>query len=544
MSSYKVRQFRHGAKFTMLAAAVVLTMATAFMARAQQHDAHATHGTPKEKPVQNTAPKQEATPAPTSDAGRSNMDQQKSHGDAHTEHATPKTEETKQVEAPATTNAADHSSHAGVTGAGVKNLMVMSGETMGVRVGASASNFMPMGQMGSGTAWQPASSPTYMWHKQAGEWLLMFHGEAKIGVNAQGGPRGVTKLESQNWFMPMAYRRVGRGTLQLRGMFSFEPFTFSGPGSPQLFQTGEIYKGQPIIDAQHPHDLFMELSAQYTLPIGERGTWYAYVAPVGEPALGPVAFMHRASASENPSAVLSHHLQDSTHISFGVLTSGFTYRWLKIEGSVFNGREPDEHRYGFEFNPWNSRSMRVTVAPNNNWAMQWSYGLLKNPEQLEPGDTRRMTASIQYNRPLTRGNWATSLVWGRNREEHDDETFKLNGYVAESTVNFLDRNYVYTRLELVDKKDLLRHDDLDRLGFDHDFEHPQFRVGAYTFGAARDIWTTDKLSTAIGGDFTFYSKPDTLDAIYGRRPVSYKFFVRFRPGRMKASDHGVGHGGG
>lgn len=548
-------QTRRGVTWKTLAAAFVISLIPASAAWAQQpqhqHDAHnaSPHAEPKEKPAPVVAPKTRATTPPG--AAESNASQQQPRDNPHAGHAMPKAEEKKQPAA-APANPPDHSaphsapystSEADARPDG-RSLMIVSGETMGVRVGASGSNFMPMGQMASGTAWQPASSPTHMWHKQAGEWLLMFHGDVKIGVNSQAGPRGVTKFESQNWLMPMAYRRVGRGTLALRGMFSFEPFTFPKPGSPQLFQTGEVYRGEPIIDAQHPHDFFMELSAQYTLPVGERGTWYAYVAPVGEPALGPVAFMHRASASENPSAVLSHHLQDSTHISFGVLTSGITYRWLKVEGSIFNGREPDEHRYGLEFNPWNSRSVRVQLAPNDNWAMQWSYGLLKNPEQLEPGDTRRMTASIQYNRPLTRGNWATSLIWGRNREEHDDETFKLNGYVAESTLNFLDRNYVYTRLELVDKKDLLRHDDLDRLGFDHDADHPQFRIGAYTFGAARDIWTTDKLSTAIGGDFTFYSKPDTLDAIYGRRPVSYKFFIRFRPSRMKASDHGAGHGGG
>lgn len=436
----------------------------------------------------------------------------------------------------------DDSSHRPAT-IDANSLMVMSGDEMGIRIGSSASNFISMGQMGSGTAWQPATSPMHMWHKQAGDWLLMFHGEAKIGVNSQSGPRGIAKFESQNWFMPMAYRRVGRGTLQLRGMFSFEPFTFPKPGSPQLFQTGEVYKGEPIIDAQHPHDLFMELSAQYTMPIGERGTWYTYFGFPGEPALGPVAFMHRASASENSSAPLAHHLQDSTHISFGVLTSGFTYRWLKVEGSVFNGREPDDKRYGFEFNPWNSRSVRVSIAPNKSWAAQWSYGFLKNPELLEPGDTHRMTASIQYNKPFNRGNWATSLIWGRNRESHDDEVFKLNSYLAESTVNFLDKNYLYTRLELVDKKDLLRHEDLDRLGFSQDFEHPQFRIGAYTFGAARDIVTTEKVSMAIGGDFTFYSKPDALDAIYGRNPTGAKVFIRLRPGRMKMSGH-AGHGGG
>ncbi|HZG54497.1 MAG TPA: hypothetical protein VEZ40_20515, partial [Pyrinomonadaceae bacterium] len=228
-----------------------------------------------------------------------------------------------------------------VSEAEVNELMVMSGDLMGIRNGASRTNFTPMGQMGSGTAWQPATTPMYMTHKFYGDWLFMFHGEAKVGVNAQGGLRGVTKFESQNWIMPMAYRRVGAGTLQLRAMLSLEPLTFSGAGSPQLFQTGEVYKGEPIIDAQHPHDLFMELSAQYTVPVGERATWYAYFGFPGEPALGPVAFMHRASASENPTAPLTHHLQDSTHISFGVFTTGFTYRWFKHEGSLFNGREPD-----------------------------------------------------------------------------------------------------------------------------------------------------------------------------------------------------------
>jgi hypothetical protein len=382
---------------------------------------------------------------------------------------------------------------------------------------------------GSGTSWQPASTPSYMLHRQAGEWTLMFHGEAKLGVNSQGGPRGVTKFESQNWFMPMASRRVGRGTLELRGMFSAEPLTYSGAGSPQLFQSGEVYQGRPIIDAQHPHDMLMELSARYTLPVGERGSWFAYFGYPGEPALGPVAFMHRASASENPSAPLAHHLQDSTHISFGVFTTGFTYRWLKVEGSVFNGREPDEDRYGFEAGPWSSRSVRVSVAPNDNWVFQYSYGLLKNPELLHEGDTHRQTASVQYNRPLARGNWATSLIWGRNREGHGSHTFRLNSYTVESTLNFADRNYVYGRAELVDKKDILRPEDLRRLGYG-EHAHPQFRVGAYTFGYVRDLYAGDRYTLGLGGDTTFYSKPEALDVIYGRNPVSYRAFLRIRLG--------------
>jgi len=417
-------------------------------------------------------------------------------------------------------------------------LMVMSGDDMAVRVGASETNVMAMGQMGSGTSWQPASTKTNMLHKNAGSWLLMFHYNLLIGVNSQGGPRGVTKLESANWFMPMAFRRVGAGTLELRGMFSLEPFTFPPGGSPLLFQTGETYQGRPIIDAQHPHDLFMELSASYTLPVGERGTWFTYFGYPGEPALGPTAFMHRASASENPAAPLSHHLQDSSHISFGVFTTGITYRGFKLEGSVFNGREPGENRYNFEANPWNSRSARLSFAPNRNWSMQISHGLLRNPEALEPGDVRRTTASITYNKPLKRGSWATSLIWGRNHESHDDEIFNLNGYVAESTVNFLDKNYFYSRLELVDKNALLRHEDRLRLGITE--HHPSFRIGAYTFGGARDIWSKEKLLVALGGDITFYSKPAQLDVIYGDRPVSYRFFIRFRPGKTSMSQmHGT-----
>jgi hypothetical protein len=410
-------------------------------------------------------------------------------------------------------------------------LMLMSDGMMDIRVGLSQRNFIAMGQMGSGTSWQPSTSPMYMWSKVTNKWLLFVHADAKLGVNAQGGLRGVTKFESQNWIMPMAFRRVGNGTLQLRGMFSLEPFTFSPGGSPQLFQTGETYQGRPLVDSQHPHDLFMELSATYTLPLGDRAKWFAYVGFPGEPSLGPTAFMHRLSASENPSAPLSHHLQDSSHISFGVFSTGFTYRWFKLEGSLFNGREPDENRYDFEFNPWNSRAVRVSLAPTRNLTMQWSYGLLKNPEALKPGDVRRMTASVSYNKRFARGNWASTLIWGRNKENHTDEVENLNSYLAESTLNFLEKNYVYTRLESVDKVDLLSHDETARLGIDD--HHAVFRIGAYTFGAAREIWNTDKFSLALGGDVTFYSKPDALDSVYGNNPVSYKFFLRIRPSKMQ-----------
>jgi hypothetical protein len=492
-----------------------------------EHDTH--QPTPAAQPTQQQIPMPAASPA--TEAGQPQQQQPAPH--SHDDMPGMKHDSAPE------TNMESSGSANRIPTTDSLELMVMSEKEMGIRVGASKSNILNMSQMGSGTSWQPATTPMSMYFKYAGGWLLFMHAEAKIGVNAQLGPRGVTKFESQNWIMPMAYRRIGPGTLQLRGMFSLEPFTFSPGGSPQLFQTGESYKGRPLVDKQHPHDLFMELSATYTMPLGERSTWFAYFGFPGEPALGPTAFMHRNSASENPAAPLAHHLQDSTHISFGVFTTGLTYRWFKLEASVFNGREPDENRYDFEFNPWNSRSARLSFAPNDNWSMQVSHGFLKNPEILEPGDIRRTTASISYNRNFAAGNWSSSLIWGRNHGQHDGETFNVNSYTAESTLNFLDKNYVYTRLELVDKNELLEHEEIHQLGIES--EHPSFRIGAYTFGAAREIWNTDKLSVALGGDFTFYSKPAVFDQFYGSNPTAYKFFIRLRPGKMTMSGHGRMH---
>jgi len=416
------------------------------------------------------------------------------------------------------------------------SLIVMNGDSMGIKIGSSTTNVIPMGQEGSGTSWQPETSPMYMYHKMVNDWLVMFHFNLTAGVNSQGGPRGVAKAASSNWIMPMAYHKLGPGTLQLRGMFSLEPFTFAPGGTPLLFQTGETFRGQPLIDRQHPHDLFMELSATYTMPIGEHASWFGYIGYPGEPALGPTAFMHRSSASENLDAPLAHHLEDSTHISFGVATTGFTYKGFNDEGSVFNGREPDENRYNFEAHPWNSYSGRVSYAPNQNWSMQWSYGLLRHPEVLEDGDQRRMTASVSYNKPFNRGNWASSLIWGRTHNYGGGFTANLNGYTAESTVNFLDKNYLYTRLELVDKNELLRPADRLKLGITND--HPSFRIGAYTFGGERDIVDSHKLLLAVGSQFTFYSMPSILNPIYGTHPVSFEVFFRLRPNKMLMHDHG------
>jgi hypothetical protein len=388
----------------------------------------------------------------------------------------------------------------------------------GMDMGPAQPGWMPSAQAGSGTAWEPASAPLPMWMITRRGWDLMAHGVIFVDYNQQGGPRGVGKAESANYAMLMEQHRLWKGTILFRQMLSAESLTSPHPGFPELFQTGETYHGQPLVDHQHPHNVFGELSAYYILPVGERLSWFAYGGPAAEPALGPVTYLHRTSASESPAAPLAHHLQDSTHTSFGVVTTGLVISRFKLEGSVFNGREPNEERWSIQLNPLDSWSARVNAAPTRNWTAQYSYGLLLHPEALEPGDQRRQTASIEYNRPLTRGNWASTVLWGRKRKIPDNTV--LNSYLFESTLNFLERNYAYTRLELVDKDEL----------FPQATTHPAYRIGSYTFGGTRDLVRRREWRLGLGGDITFYSKPAVLDASYGSNPISFRVFLRVRAG--------------
>jgi hypothetical protein len=310
---------------------------------------------------------------------------------------------------------------------------------------------------------------------------------------------------------------LGRGSILFREMFSAESLTAPHPGFPELFQTGETYHGEALVDHQHPHNVFSELALQYTYPINRKISWLFYGAASGEPALGPVAFMHRASASELPMAPLSHHLQDSTHTSFGVITTGLDVYRLRIEGSVFNGREPNEQRYGIQFAALNSWSARFSFAPTKNWTAQYSYGRLEHPEALETGSQRRQTTSVEYVRPFTKGSWATSLVWGRVHKEAVNRN--LNSYLLETTVNFKTRNYAFSRLELVDKDELFPGNPL----------LPSFRIGAYTGGGAHDLIHSNLWQLALGADLTFYSKASALNAAYGDNPMSFEVFLRLRP---------------
>ena len=381
--------------------------------------------------------------------------------------------------------------------------------------------------LASGTSMNPQSWRMPMFMTHAGSWNLMLMGQAFVVETQQSGPRGGDKLYSTNTFMASAGHSVGNGSFLVQLMLSLEPATITGREYPLLFQTGETAFGRPISDDQHPHNLIMGLGFNYARPLGKDTIVEAYFAPVGDPALGPVAYPHRASAAELPQAPLGHHWQDSTHIADDVVTVAVKHSWLRVEASGFHGAEPGENRWIIQQGAIDSWSTRVSVFPTKNWMAQASVGRLAHPERQSPGDVVRSTASLQYTRPIagTEG-WSSSLIWGRN---HDLLTRRdLNSYLAETVLPVRGGNFLTGRIELVDKDELFADTPaleqlLDRTA------GSTFRIGAYTGGVTHDLAASlHGVETGIGVNFTAYSVPSAIRPFYGNHPYGFNILLRLR----------------
>ncbi len=378
----------------------------------------------------------------------------------------------------------------------------------------------------SGTSVEPDSTPVPMLMTRKNSWTLMFHANVFVLDEQQSSTRDADKFFSTNWFMGMAQRKLGPGTLTLRSMLSLEPATITDRRYPLLFQEGETAFGDAIADGQHPHNFFMEIAALYDIKLGEHSLLSIYAAPVGDPAIGPVAYAHRASASEDPLAALGHHQEDSTHISEDVVTTGFAYRFVRIEASGFHGREPGENRWIISQGALDSWSIRLTVQPGRNWSGQYSYARIASVEALFPNENQeRMTASIDYNLPIHNGNWASTLLWGRTRSLQDGAIF--DSYDFESTLQFHSKNYAWTRIESAERSnELLVGENPLPPNFT---EQPIGRVQAYTLGYGRDVNLIPHVASAIGAQFTVYGTPAILQPIYGTHPIGVAVFLRLRP---------------
>ncbi len=371
--------------------------------------------------------------------------------------------------------------------------------------------------LASGTSLNPKAWPMPMRMVNAGGWQLMFMGVAFIVDTQQSGPRAADKLYSANWGMLSAEHPLGKGSIMFQTMLSLEPATVTNRRYPLLFQTGETAYGKPLVDAQHPHDFVMALGVHYARPVGENTILSLYFAPVGDPALGPVAYPHRASAEELPQATISHHLQDSTHIANEVITGGIQYKKVRVEASGFYGSEPNESRWNIDYGPINSWSTRVSVFPTANWMGQFSIGRLTRPERQEPGDAVRTTASLHY----TRGGWSSSFIWGRNHKllDHTD----ADSFLGETVVPIGKMNFIKGRVEVTDKDELQAGD----LFFSAHLPQ-KFRIGAFTGGYTRDFKVFDSVQTGLGVNMTAYHVPEGIQAAYGRHPYGVNVFLRLR----------------
>lgn len=390
---------------------------------------------------------------------------------------------------------------------------------------------IPEARLGSGTSWLPDASPMHAAHLMLGRWTLMLHGQGFFQYDWQGGSRGSNQVGFVNWAMAAATRSLGGGQLQLRGMLSAEPWTIGSRGYPLLVQTGESYQGAPLHDRQHPHDLFMELAALYERQVTRNLGLSLYLAPVGEPAVGPVAFPHRPSAADDPLAPISHHWQDGTHITFGVVTAGVFTRSVKLEVSWFNGREPDENRTNFDYagRRLDSYSARLTVNPGPQWSLSTWYAYLKSPEGLHPGESlhRLGAAALTTQRIGADGAWSSALIYGANDQIG---TGRLTSSVLlESTLDLDGTNSLFVRAEYAQKS-------AEELVVPSVPATTEYGVGGLSLGYLRTVGTVAGLAAGVGVRGSVNFVPTGLDAVYGSpTPVGMAIYLRLRAAGSRGS---------
>jgi hypothetical protein len=377
-----------------------------------------------------------------------------------------------------------------------------------------------MERMGSGTTWTPDAVMLPARHFMKDKWSLMLHGFAFVQYDRQEGARGGGQFGSLNWAMLMADRPLAGGRFQLRFMPSLDPATVGKCGYPLLLQSGEECNGRPLVDEQHPHDFFMELAAVYERELTSKVAAFVYAAPAGEPALGPVAFMHRPSAMDNPFAPLGHHWQDATHISFGVVTGGIYTRSVRLEASAFNGIEPDDNRWNFDPIKLNSYSTRLTINPSVSWSFTGGYGTILEPEPGDPNARmRRVVASAMHGRDLgDEAQWASTFIYGANKAARWSQSALL-----ESEAVLDHSNTLFGRAEMVQKSG----SDLAVPGVP---ASQLFNVGSASIGYIRELTRGRGATIGLGGSGTVNFLPNSLEELYGSRaPLGAMIFLRLRP---------------
>ena len=328
-------------------------------------------------------------------------------------------------------------------------------------------------------------------------------------------------VESQNWLMGAGERRVGRELFRLHSMLSFEPFTIQALGSPQVFQTGETYQEAPLIDYQHPHDLVMDLGADWTRPV-PRGRML-HRALRRRRAGARACRFHAPRQCRGQSDGAARASPDGRH----------AYQPRGRDRRRSAGRA-DARRLMVSWRRARREPDRGGVRPPRLGTRDGCRGSttagtprsvpahLTTPEWVEPfSDVTRLTASVAFTRPD--GRLATLLSWGQNREIHGN----LDAYLFEATVRPYSRHSWYTREELV-TKDILNPGGRHPRGFTH--FHELSRVASFTGGYEFKLGESKMGRFGLGGDVTVYHVAENLLDNYGA-PASFHVFLHYNPNR-------------
>jgi hypothetical protein len=411
-----------------------------------------------------------------------------------------------------------------------------SQESENKNVAADSVLTFPMQRQGSGTSWVPDSTESMHYTAMLGKWHLMTHFNVFLRYTSQNfnhsNKRGSDHFDIPGMVMMMAERKLSsRNTIKLSLMASPDIATIGGEGYPLLYQTGETFRGKPLLDRQHPHDLLGEASVKLTHRLRSGNNVFLYVGYPAEPALGPPAYFHRETGMYNPDAPLGHHWQDATHISFGVVTLGFQRKKYQLEVSSFNGIEPDEDRVKPDPFRLNSYSFRFSLNPNERTAIQLSSGSLKetlsgdqdshhhNGHDADQGQEIRSTLSVIRVLPLVlHTSLRNSFVFGLNSENsrHSPSVLFESAFVMPNTT-------FYTRFEAVEKsKSLLQVND----------EETPVTVVALTGGISRNLFCLFGTYISLGAQMTAnYAKE--VQGHYGKIPLSGQVSLRFYPSPFK-----------
>lgn len=400
--------------------------------------------------------------------------------------------------------------------------------------------------MASGTAWLPESTTMRGAMRRLGTWDVGLQANLFGVYNRQGvtdaTKRGDTQWGLVDWEMAIATHRTRTTQWQLRAMTSLEPFTLGGAGYPLLLQTGGTFRHGVLHDRQHPHNAIMEVAGSYERTVRDRVAATLYVAAVGEPALGPVAAMHRPSAMRDPLSPLGHHWQDASHQSFGVVTAGLNTASWRLEGSLFNPREPDEHHLIVDYRgaKLDSYAGRVSWAPSPHVVASTWYGFLNAHNRLDP--TTRMhrygTSISTDSRGIAGGRWSSTLVWAMNLHHHGGASHELihggpgasphhhaSSLLAESTLELGLRTSLFARAERVRKNG-------EELGFLGGDLTALYDVRSFVIGLTRDVITVRGATASLGGRASATFVPRSLLATYGtRRPSGIAAYVQVQPRR-------------